>query len=355
MNTKITIKEIAKLAHVSVSTVSRVINDSPSVSATKRAAVQKVIDEYNFQPSMVARSMVSQTTHTLAVITPDITNPYFTSLIAQIERYGREQDYSLLLFNTMTAGHSRITQTVATEIKAFDTILEKKVDGVIILGGEIDRDQVDPEYLQALNALNDQVPADIIGQPDPDCHSLFIKRDEDMAAKLITTHLLATGYHRIGFIGGEPGIKITTQRLQAFKNTMSIYATLNDNDIILSDFYTQDGYQSALELLKHQDLPDAIVAINDRVAEGAIRAFLDNGLHVPEDIAIASCDAFPDGEWGVPRLTTIDHHNEILGKIAVQQLLHQINNEALDSVQTHLPELIIRESCGAKLKREAHS
>lgn len=301
---------------------------------------------------MVARSMISNKTHTIAVLLTDITNPYFTAQIEQIERYGREQGYSLLMFNTMTAGHSNSDNPAADEIKVFETIIEKQVDGVIILGGEIDREKVDQDYLKALNQLNDQVPVVIIGQPNPDCSCLFIERDEAMGARLITTHLLASGYHRIGFIGGEPGIKITTQRLTAFKQTMSIYAEVSDSDIELSDFYIQDGYSSMTAMLKTKPLPDAIVAINDRVGQGAIRALADQHLRVPEDIAIGSCDAFPDAEWMVPRMTTINQHNEVLARIAVQQLLHLINNEQLDSVQTHLPELIIRESCGAKLRHQ---
>ncbi|MGM0123119.1 LacI family transcriptional regulator [Enterococcus sp. AZ194] len=352
MKKNITIKEIAKKSNVSVSTVSRVLNNHPSVSPIKRARVQEIIEKEGFQPSMLARGMVSNKTRTIAVVVSDITNPYFTSLVSEIELAGGEQNYSLLLFNTMTAGRQKKADSGFIERDTFKTILEKKVDGVIILGGEIDRDQPQNEYLHALEQLNEQVPVLIIGQKQENCSCSFLERDLEKGVFLSVQHLLALGNRRIGFVGGEENVKITTQRVQAFEKALSLYHNYEPSLIYLSDFYTEDGYQSMTSIIEQQEtLPDAILAINDRVAIGAFRALADHGLSCPKDIAIASCDSFPDGDYQIPRITTINQHNQILGKLAVTRLLKLINDEPLEAIELHSPDLIIRESCGIGRKR----
>ncbi|WP_225048247.1 LacI family DNA-binding transcriptional regulator [Lacticaseibacillus kribbianus] len=355
MPKNLTIKEIAALADVSVSTVSRVINHKPSVRPDKERRVRQVIKENGFQPSMVARSMVSKKTNTLAVIVPDITSPYFTALIAQIELNSKEAGYTLLLFNTMTAGRTQSAGAASEEVGVFTLVQEKKVDGVIILGGEIDREVPDPRYLAGLNTLSERIPTVIVGHPVADCKALFIERNEKLATQVVTAHLLATGYRRIGFVGGEPGIKITTMRLNAFESAMTLYADYDPEAVFLSDYYIQDGYESMQRLLQSDRPVEAVVAINDRVALGAIRAAKDAGKDVPQDIAVASCELFPDGEWDIPRLTTVDYHNDILGRAAVLTLIKMIDGETPEAPVIADPQLVIRESCGNLLKRQARA
>ena len=137
---KITIYEIAKLSGVSVSTVSRVLNNSPYVSAKTQAHVTDIIEKYHFSPSTVARAMISNHTQTLGVIISDITNPYFSELYLEIQRYAVDFGYSIILCNTFYGGSSHGVSDAIPENTYFQMILDKKVDGVLILGGEIDRD-----------------------------------------------------------------------------------------------------------------------------------------------------------------------------------------------------------------------
>jgi len=353
---KITIKEIARLAGTSVSTVSRVLNDSPSVSPIKREKIKSVIAETHFQPSMLARGMVSSKTKTLAVLISDINNPYFTDMLSQIGELARKSDYTLLLINTMTAGQKENNSSVKTEIKAFQNIEERKVDGVLILGGEIDRENVNSEYLNSLNLFNERIPVVVIGQKISGCDALFIERDQPRSVEIITQHLLALGNRRIGFIGGQEGIRITTQRVEAFRKIMKVYSEIDEQLIILNDYYPQSGYDAAQQLINSKEnLPDALVAINDRVALGAIRCFADNDIKVPNQIAIGSCDQFPFGDFVVPRVTSVDQHNEKLGKMALESLFKLIDKKPVEDIELiNIPELVIRESCGAKLKREVN-
>ncbi|ETY72993.1 LacI family DNA-binding transcriptional regulator [Lactiplantibacillus fabifermentans] len=353
MKSEITIKEIARMAGVSVSTVSRVINHKPNVSPAKEAKIKQVIAESGFQPSMLARGMISNKTNTLGIIVPDITNPYFTALISQVELITRQLNFSLLLFNTMTAGDDRSTNSVATEIQAFQTIMEKKVDGLLILGGEIDREQPNTDYVAALKNLNNQIPVVVIGQPVAGLDCTFIPRYQAMSGQIITQHLLASGYQHIAFLGGEPGVQITKERLAGYQKMMNTYAHYDEQLVCLTDYYVSDGYDGMTQLLdQHADTLQAVVAINDQVALGAIRALNDHHLDCPRDIAIGSCDAFPNGAFFSPRLTTIDHHNTLLAKIAIERLINLATNTNVDEPLPTIeqPQLVIRESCGHQLR-----
>ncbi|EHS5048435.1 LacI family DNA-binding transcriptional regulator [Listeria monocytogenes] len=349
---KITIQEIAKLSGVSVSTVSRVLNNSPSVSAAKRKKIQAIIDEHNYTPSVFARGMVNKQTKNIGVILPDISNPYFISLITQIQKFALDYMFSTILFNTMLAEpDNKNNQHPLTEEDYLKIILEKQVDGLLILGGEIDKEIVPKEYITALNQLNNAIPVVVIGSKFPELNCLFIERNLKKGVTTLVSHLTALGHKNIGFIGGEAGVKITTYRLESFKEAMTSYQhPVNDDWVVLSDYYTADGYAAMTHLLENSTtLPTALVAINDNVAIGAIRAINDAKLSCPEDIAIVSCDQFMNGDYQTPRLTSMDQHNEYLGKMAILQLISAINGQVEPMIINHNPELIIRESCGSKL------
>ncbi len=348
---KLTIYEIAKLSGVSVSTVSRVLNNSPYVSAKTQAHVTDIINKYHFSPSTVARAMISNHTQTLGVIISDITNPYFNELYLEIQRYAVDFGYSILLCNTFYGGSSHGVSDSIQENTYFQMMLDKKVDGVLILGGEIDRDHVSESYREALNRMGSQIPVVILGQSIPDCCCTFINRNLSGGVAALIRHLLALGRRRIGFVGGEEGIRTTTARLSAYIQTLKTLAVPYDPDLIsLSNYYAPDGYRAMEKLLESPETtPTAILCINDAVAQGAIRAIADKGLRAPEDISVVSCDQFPSGEYSCPRLTTLDQQNSYLGRMSIMTLIGAINHDSECISISHEPRLIIRESCGARL------
>jgi LacI family transcriptional regulator len=353
LKSKITITEIAEKSGVSVSTVSRVLNNSPSVSREKRERIQKIIDEHNYTPSIFARGMVNYKTKNIGVILPDITNPYFASLFLQVESFALKNMYATILFNTMFSRNPLKYETPLTEEDYFKIILEKQVDGVLIIGGQIDKDEIPEPFILALNQLHQKVPVVIVGSRIEGCNCLFVERNLKQGVTSIVHHFIALGHERIGFIGGEPGIKITSSRIEAFTQSMRAHGQeVNDQYIVTSDYYAPDGYSAMVQLLENNSdqLPTAIIAINDMVALGAIRAMKDRHLQCPDNIAIASCDQFLHSDYNIPRLTSMDLHNEYLGRVAVLQLISAINGSEEAISINHMPELIIRESCGASRK-----
>jgi Transcriptional regulators len=351
MKKEVTIYHIAKESGVSVSTVSRVLNKNPNVSSKALERVNNVIEKYNFTPSSLARAMTSNKTGTLGVIMPDITNPYFSALFLEIQRYALEFNYSIILCNTLYGGSSHGVSSPINEMQYFNMMLDKKVDGVIITGGEVDRDTVSEEYIEALDDLNKNVPVVVIGQTIENCNCIFINRNLDGGISSLVHHLLALGRKRIGFIGGEEGIKTTTARFNAYKKTLeSLMISYDPSIVALSNYYIADGYRAMVSILENDSPnPTAVVAINDMVALGSIRAINDKGLRVPEDISVVSSDQFFEGEYTVPRLTTLDQQNSHLGRFSIMTLISSINGICDPINISHDPRLIIRESCGAQL------
>lgn len=346
MKKDLTIKDIAKLADVSVTTVSRVLNQNKWVSQATREKVEAIIKEHNFSPSMLARGMVSRKTNTLAVIVSDITNPYFTNLIVQIEKECSDTGYTLSLFDTQTANQS-IKKPVQKEISIFNSIIENKIDGVIILGGHIDYLDVSSDYIDALNRLTGSASVIVVGRQLPECSYTVIERDQKECVTLITEHLIQKDYQKIGFIGGSPNVYMTQERLTVFKSILQKHhLPLIEDFLLLNNFYMEDGYLAMSELLKKKDLPDVVLTMNDRVAMGAIRALEDHQLHCPKDIAIASCEAFTEKSYYVPRLYSVDHKSKELGQLIVNKMRELLNPESpIQAVQSIVPELILGDSC----------
>ena len=255
-----------------------------------------------------------------------------------------------MLCNTLYGGSSHEIGSPFEEMQYFEMLQSKQVDGCIVVGGQMDMDQPSQDYVQALNRLNASIPVVAIGQPLEGCDCIFINRDLGGGVATLLQHLAALGNRRIGFIGGQRGVRQTTERLGAYRNAMQVLGLPDCPHLVaLSNYYTQNGYTDMQALLQKGERIDAMVAINDQVAVGAIRAICDAGLRVPEDIAIVSCDSFPGGEYQCPRLTGLDQQNEYIGMLAILSLMSAMSGVRETATIRHTPVLEIRESCGARL------
>ena len=197
----------------------------------------------------------------------------------------------------------------------------------------------------------------VLGQTIENCKGLFLNRNLGGGFSSLVHHLAALGNKRIGFVGGETGIRQTTARLVAYRDALkSLGLEYNEELIELSDYYHKDGYDAMKRLLdKDISKPDAVVAINDAVAIGAIRAINDAGMSCPQDIAIVSGDQFFESNYITPRLTSLDQQNDYLGRLAIMTLISAINGNTDPVSIEHSPRLIIRESCGSQIRREFDS
>lgn len=345
MKKNLTIKDIAELANVSIATVSRVLNNNSWVSDKTRAKVQRVIDEHQFSPNLMARSMISRKSMTLAVVVSDITSPYFATLVEQIEKACLQAGYKIVLFDTQSANKRSNTAEVIAEDQIFSSIIDSQLDGVIILGGNIDYLTIPDSYLEGLQKLISTLPVIVVGRKLARYDYTCLQRDQTECVTMVTRHLLEKGYRELAFIGGSASVYMTGQRVSAFLQTLEA-AGIDPLSVpvVQTNFYPQHGYEAVEQLLKtERPLPRALLAINDRVAMGAIRALKDHGLSVPDDIAVASCEYFPGSEYFIPRITTVDHKNDKLGQQVIRQMMTLLQDR-LPDISTISPQLIPAES-----------
>lgn len=346
MDKSITIVQIAKESGVSIATVSRVLNGTVPVSPKTKARVEAVIEKYNYSPNTLAQGLIRRQTKTLGVIVPDITNPYFSTLFSEIERIAHQFHYSVILCNTSFTASSFHSGEKEKEKTYFQMIMDKKADGVIVAGGQLDLCQISDDYINALRRLASCIPTVLIGQEIPGIPGIFINRENARDLEIPIRYLASLGHRRIGFTGGESGVSVTEARLSVYRDTLSKLEIDTDPSLIeTSDFYTSDGYLSAKKLLTIKKRPTALLAMNDYVALGALRAATDLGLSVPQDVSVVSCDAFCHSDFFTPRLTTLNRHDRRLGQYAIELLLARIQSTTLPHRPDLSPELLLRESC----------
>lgn len=345
MEKSVTIVEIAKECGVSVATVSRVLNGSAPVSEEKRVKIQEAIARHHYTPNAFARGLVNSQSMTIGILIPDITNPYFSSMFTEFESAAQEAGYSVLLCNTAFSSF-RTREKTQRETAYFRMMVEKRVDGVLIVGGQADLNVPGEVYRAALRELSAALPVVVLGSPIDGVNCQFIQRERGRGVFASINYLSGLGHRRIAFVGGEKGVDITEQRLAAYRQSLEVLGLPREDSLIaLSDYYAPDGFSAARRLLKSGTEFTAILAMNDNVAMGVYRALADAKLRIPQDVSVISCDQFYTAEYMVPRLSSVDQHNALFGRFVIKTLLAAISGNKETVLLRFDPELIIRESC----------
>lgn len=347
MQRSISIVDIAKESGVSIATVSRVLNGSAPVSERTRERVNAVIRKYRYTPSTVAHSLGSAKTHTIGILMPDIANPYFSAMFSEFESAAHEAGYSVLLCNSSFRAAAR-AEKGPREQDYLRMLLFKQVDGALVVGGQADLPEVSHDYLDALRALSAAVPVVVLGNALEGLDCQFVQRERGQGIFSAVSYLASLGHRRIAFLGGEDGVDITRSRLEAYELALDVLRLEKDARLIqLTDYYAPDGYAAAKALLACGAPFTAVLAMNDTVALGVYRAFADAALHIPQDVSVISCDQFYWADYFVPRLTSVDQHNELFGRFIINALLGMMRGVKDPVLLNHRPELVIRESCAS--------
>lgn len=352
MGKNVTIVQIAKECGVSAATVSRVLNGTAPVSEEKRRRIQETMARHHYSPNALARGLVNRQSMTLGVLIPDITNPYFSSMFTEFEAAAQAAGYSLLLCNTAFTAN-RAGERTKRETDYFRTMVDKRVDGVLIVGGQADLNAPSESYRAALRELADTLPVVVLGNPIPGINCRFLQRERGRGVFASVSYLSNLGHKRIAFVGGEDGVDITLERLAAYRQALAVLGLPEDEELVaLSDYYAPDGFAAANRLLSRGTDFTAILAMNDNVAVGVYRALADAGLEIPRDVSVISCDQFFTAEYMVPRLTSVDQHNALFGQFVIKALLSAMEGGRENVLLRYDPELIIRESCMPPAQKE---
>lgn len=324
----ITIDDIAKRAHVSKSTVSRVLNSSAVVHDHKRAAVEKAIRELGFKPNIFAQGLASGRSMTLGILTQNMGGHFYDS-IAQGAIEGLADSGYTPLFVDGGWEHTR-------EVASIEALLSRKVDGLLVVGGRIDA--------ITLVKYSNQVPLIVVAR---DIHGLerqCISVDNKQIGYLSTKYLLEERHSRIVFIHGKQNHPDARDRFTGYRQALREAGVSQAEELVYhGDFSGNAGLKAVNHLLDQGICFSAIVAANDMVAFGARLALYRHGIRVPEDISIIGCDDQEEAALMTPPLTTVRQPSHEMGVAAAKALLSLIIKKECE-LSTLEPALQIRES-----------
>jgi LacI family transcriptional regulator len=335
--------DVARIAGVSRATVSYVLNDQVDqripISPETRQRVLDVIAELGYEIDARARALRSGNTKTLGLIIPDIRNPHFWETAEGVEQEARDAGYHLLVSNIA------LKYEYANEI--FTDLLHRRIDGLIIMGSFTFASDEANDYLSRFFKLHLPI-VEICDHYSIHYQVDRVSSDYQTATKEAMAYLLDMNHRRIGMLFGVAMPELAMDRLQPYRECLISAGLPVDDELIVRRGPTiEDGYQAALQLLALPQRPTAIIAINDLLAIGALRAIGDAGLRIPADISLLSYDDIRIAKYMVPRLTTVSKDILSLGRTAVKLLLGRLQDpDRAYQTEKRPARLIIRESTG---------
>lgn len=336
----VTIYDVAKKAGVSPSTVSRVLNKRGNVKEETRKRVEQACQKLNYVPNANASSLRKKNTKTLALIIPDIENPFYTSVLKGFEGITGKRGYNTIVCNT--DGNS------TKEEDFINTILAKRIDGVAITSVSRSIDHLNL-------VLNRNIPMILIDRKLNGLDVDIVCGDSFQGAIKLVNHLIGLGHQKIAIITAPVHLSTSRERLEGYKTALNRANIPIDNNLIKIDkksegYSSERAYEMVKELLEQQEVPTAIFAGNNFMALGVYKALREKGLKVPEDIAVVCFDDMNFIYQIDPFFTTVVQPAYTMGKMAAEILLNKIEGRYEDNKQKVIlqPQLIIRKSCGYK-------
>lgn len=326
-----TIREVAKRAGVSYATVSHVINDTRFVSQATRDRVLAAMDELNYRPNALARSLRKGKTNTIGLILPDSANPFFAEIGRSVEDSAFNLGYSVILCNTERNPHR--------EQLYVDVLSKKQVDGIIFVATG--------EQVDSLNfLLSQEVPVVLIDRDLPNSEVDAVLTDNQQGGYLATQHLIELGHRRIACIAGPSHITPSAERVIGYKQALEEAGLPFDETLVVrGDHHPGSGHHITSALLDLNPRPTAIFALNDLMAIGALHGAAKAGCRIPEDLAIIGFDNIDLTSFTNPPLTTIAQPKAEIGSLAAKFLAERIKDKTCPPRRIVLPtELIVRES-----------
>jgi LacI family transcriptional regulator len=335
---KPTMSDVAAHAGVDISTVSRALNERTAALLRSETVdrVTAAAAELGYRPNVLARSLRTQRSHTIGMVIPDLTNPFFPPIVRGVEDVLDDADYTLIIANT--------DNDVRREQRSLRSLVGRQVDGLLVATSHLHDGTPGDEELGGL-------PLVLVNRrgSDPDIPSVV--PDDVAGIDAVVAHLTGLGHHRIAHLAGPQDTSTGRTRAQSFRDAMSA-AGLDDEDLIEgADLFDIDAGRDACErlLTRRPDLT-AIVAANDLLAIGCIRAMRDRGLRVPTDVSLVGFNDMPLVDLIDPPLTTVRVPQQEMGRAAARILLDLLGEGGSRTAPTCLelpPELVIRLSTSA--------
>lgn len=337
-----TIKNVAELAGVSISTVSKIINNYSDISEETRNRVLGIMKEIGYIPTNSAKTLATRKSNLIGVIFAgklniDFSHPFFVEVLNSFKKQMGVLGYDLLFFSNEKFPPSE--EDYVARCRHF------QVDGCIIISGQ--------ELEPAIRELDlSHVPCIGVDLVLTGRNSGHIMSDNFKISAKVVEHFYLNGYRDIGYIGSTANSDISNMRENGLLKALESWGLPVNRDWFVhgEDFYEESGYEAMQRLLALEKRPQAVFAGSDLLAIGAIRALKERGLRVPEDMAVIGCDDIEASRYTSPTLTTIKQDKEKIGRLAALMLYDLMNSQMHTSSVVVEPELVVRESCGSPAK-----
>ncbi len=331
MAQKVTLRDVARHAGVSVTTVSNVVRGWPYIAEETRLKVEQAIQELGYVPHPIAKWLRRGYTQTIGFVVPDVTNSHFAALVDTVENIAREHGYSVLVLNTH--------EDELREAEGVRLLTSGLGDGILLVQTA--------NALQNGSLLRDvTIPVVAIDRVRETFNGPFCNVDNFAITRLAMQHLYDLGHRRIAHLAGPSTALSAQDRAESYRQFIREagleYEYLSTNP---SQWCSDEGYRAMHQLLDESVRPTAVFVSNDRMAAGAIHAAIERGLRVPEDISLVGVDDIELSRHITPPLTTVRQPLEEMARIGVEMLLKLIQEEPLEQPHVSLaPSLIVRES-----------
>jgi DNA-binding LacI/PurR family transcriptional regulator len=313
---RVSLKDVAEHAGVSIKTVSNVVNNYPHVTPGMRARVQEAIDELGYRPNLTARHLRKGRTGIIALAVPELGNPYFAELAGAVVDAAAEHEFTVLLDHTR--GDREQEVLVSQGFRA------NVIDGLILSPLELESED--------LRGRTDDVPLVLLGEREYDLPYDHIAIDNVAAARTAVRHLLSRGRTRIAYLGArtDSANRPAHLRLAGWREELTEAGVPAPDSLVVpvGGWDRAEGARAMARLLDSGVRPDAVFAYNDLVAIGAMRVLHERGLRVPWDVAVAGFDDIEEGHFGAVTLTTVSPDKQAIARMAVASLLRTLSGRA---------------------------
>lgn len=326
-------KDIADDLKVSVVTVSKVLRNQGDISTETRRKVLKRAKELNYQPNWVARSLVTRKTFLVGLVCPDLMHSFFAEIAKAVSRKMRASGYNIVI--------AASEEDPELEKQEIEMLLARRVDGLIIASAQ------PPRQTRIFKRIEDEkIPFVMIDRELPGIKANFVGVNDETVGRIATEHLIDKGYRRLAHIRG-PENATGTGRLKGFQDACAARGIkVPAHWIIQGLFSDEEGYRAMQKLISKTPRPDGVVCYNDPVAAGAIKAALEAGLRIPEDIAVIGAGNIRYSDLLRVSLTTVDQNSSAIGEHAAELMLELIHSKKPLKPKTVLlePKIVERSS-----------
>ncbi|MEG0795585.1 MAG: LacI family DNA-binding transcriptional regulator [Odoribacter sp.] len=331
----ITIKDLAEILKISVSTVSRALKDNPEISQQTRQKVQALAKEMGYKPNPIAVALKTHKSNTIGIVVPQIVNTFFANVVKKIEEIADKYGYNVLV--------SSSNESFEKEKKNIDILLANRCDGIIL---SIAKTTTSYEHIKEIQNMD--VPLVLFDRTTKELDVSKVVADDADAAFKVVQHLIHGGAKKIAILTGPEQLSIGKNRMKGYMKAMTQNKLEINAEYVVrcEDFSVKAAKEATLHLLNMKNIPDAIFGINDDMAIGAIEAIKERGLMIPQEVAVFGFSNSKRSRYMTPSVSTINQFPEKIGETAAELLFEQI----LDKRHAHIREevinceLIIRES-----------